>query len=308
MGRPKVSVSLITYNHEKYIASCLDSVIGQKTSFDLEIIVSDDCSTDGTADIIAGFAARYPQLIKPILRKQNVGMVKNALETINQCTGDYIAILEGDDFWCDENKLQKQADYLNSNPDCAICYTNGYIFYENEPGRKEFFFGSNTPPPKIDLDYYIRQHPVIPNNTKMFRHNIQPGELPQWTYSAINWDWVLHVLHLQNGKAGYLDLVSLAYRRHPGAAFNANSEEKILLSGIAVTKHMDAFLNYRYHQFLKNLSWEYHQLSFVYLRQRRWFKFLVYYWQFIISNSGKQKMHVKDELWRIKTALKANKS
>ena len=82
MSRPKVSVSLITFNHEKYLVACLDSIVKQLVNFDLEIVVSDDCSTDKTPEIVAFYASKYPELIKPIYRKQNLGMVKNALDDL----------------------------------------------------------------------------------------------------------------------------------------------------------------------------------------------------------------------------------
>ena len=309
MSRPKVSVSLITFNHEKYLVACLDSIVKQLVNFDLEIVVSDDCSTDKTPEIVAFYASKYPELIKPIYRKQNLGMVKNALDTIKQCRGDYIAILEGDDFWPDEHKLQAQADYLDLNTDCVICYTNGYIFYEDEPLRKDFFFTSaQKPPEKLDLDFYIWYHPIIPNNTKMFRKTAHPEIFPLWIYDAINWDWILHVLQLINGKAGYIDAITLAYRRHPGAAFNAQSEEKILFSGIATAVAMNKYLNFRYNDSLKNLWWENRELALIYLQKRSIFKFLAYYSWFIFSVPRTEKMKAKDELWRIKTALLGRKS
>ncbi len=301
---PKVSVSLITYNHEKYIAACLDSIVKQVVDFGVEIVVSDDCSTDKTPEIVADYALKYPGLIKPVFMEKNIGMVKNALATINACAGQYIAIMEGDDFWSDEHKLQAQADYLDQNADCVICYTNGYIFYENEPSRKEFFFTpAQQPLPKIDLDSYVRYHLLIPNNTKMFRKADQPTVFPNWMYSSINWDWVLHVLQLRRGKAGYIDIVSLAYRRHAGAAFDAKNEENILLSGVSTTKAMNEYLNFKYNDSLKNLWWEYHELALIYLRKHSPVKFLVYYARYILSKPGTSKVRFRDELWRIKTAL-----
>src|SRR5580704_17696442 len=107
MSIPKVSVSLITYNHEKYIAECLHSLLKQKTDFDFEIVVSHDCSTDNTDSIIENYVRNYPDKIRHIRRKNNLGMVRNAIATIAECRGEYIALMEGDDFWLDENKLQQ---------------------------------------------------------------------------------------------------------------------------------------------------------------------------------------------------------
>src|SRR5687768_13643043 len=112
MHKPKVSVSLITFNHEKYIGECLDSILKQKANFNFEIVVSNDCSSDKTGLIIEGYAQKYPDVIRYISRTKNLGMVQNAIATIAECKGDYIALMEGDDIWMVEDKLQRQSDFL----------------------------------------------------------------------------------------------------------------------------------------------------------------------------------------------------
>ena len=276
----------------------------QKVSFTLEIVVSDDYSTDRTPEIVAEYAARYPNLIKPILRKKNLGMVKNALDTIKNCSGEYIALMEGDDFWIDENKLQIQSDYLDRNTDCAICFTDGYLFFENDPGKKQFFYSTvQKPPAKFDLDFFIKNNPVMSNNTKMFRSEVQPDSFPEWIYPCINWDWVLHIMQALKGKIGFIDVVTLAYRRHPEAAFNSKSEELILLNGITAISEVNKYLGYKYNDVFKSLWWEHRELSFVYLQKGNLAKFLRYYWKYILAWRNADKINFRDELWRIKNAL-----
>lgn len=308
MNRPKVSVSLITYNHEKYIAACLDSIIKQVTGFEFEIVVSDDCSTDKTPEIIADYALQYPNLIKPILRKTNVGMVKNGIETMKACTGQYIAVMEGDDFWCDEHKLQTQSDYLDKNTDCVICFTNGYIFFEDDPGKTQFFFtNENKPLQKFNQQYFLYNNILIPNNTKMFRSDAQPEVFPDWIYSTINWDWVLHVLQSLKGNIGYIDLVTLGYRRHSEAAFALKSETNILLDGIATATQLNKYLGYKYDSILKNQWWEYHELAHIYLRQGNWGKFLNYYLKYFANLRHGGRFNLRDEVWMMKQSLKGKK-
>ena len=112
---PMVSVSLICYNQKDYISKAIDSVLMQKTTFPYEIVLADDCSTDGTADICAEYAQKYPDIIKYLPRKKNVGCVRNYLENYKRCTGKYVSYLEGDDFFIDPYKLQKQFDFLENN-------------------------------------------------------------------------------------------------------------------------------------------------------------------------------------------------
>jgi len=111
-----VSIIVPTYNHEKYIARSLDSIFMQETDCDCEILVGDDASTDSTPDILKQYVEKYPGRIKLFLREQNLGGTRNSYELLMAATGKYIATLEGDDYWTDSKKLQKQIDFLEDNP------------------------------------------------------------------------------------------------------------------------------------------------------------------------------------------------
>ncbi|HPD39860.1 MAG TPA: glycosyltransferase, partial [Mesotoga infera] len=121
--KPLVSVFMITYNHEKYIAQAIESALMQKTDFNYEIVIGEDCSTDRTREIVVDYANRYPEIIKPILHENNVGAKANSESVRKACIGKYVAILEGDDYWIDPLKLQKQVDFLESHPHFSVCFT-----------------------------------------------------------------------------------------------------------------------------------------------------------------------------------------
>lgn len=207
---PKVSIFCISYNQEKYIAQTLDSFLMQKTDFAFEVIIGDDSSTDETPRIIADYAKKYPDIIKPILRKRNIGAQKNFVETLNQTKGEYIALCEGDDFWTDDTKLQKQFDFLSKNPDYSLCFHLVKVFYENEEKATETFpdFKNST---EFTLKELIKRN-YIQTNSVMYRRlnyeNIPVDILPL--------DWYLHLYHAKNGKIGFINEVMSAYRRHPG--------------------------------------------------------------------------------------------
>lgn len=121
---PMLSVWMVAYNHEKFIRQSLESVLKQKTNFAFEVIIGEDCSTDNTRAIIREFEAKYPQIIKPIYHTSNVGAYRNAYEfCYPQLKGKYIACLEADDYWLDENKLQQQVDMLENDDKAALCFT-----------------------------------------------------------------------------------------------------------------------------------------------------------------------------------------
>lgn len=129
--RLKVSVVVAAYNEERYIGHTLESILSQKVDFDYEILVGDDCSNDKTADVIRKYAEKYPKII-PIIRKTNMGMTENSMDLIARAQGKYLALVEGDDYWIDDHKLQKQVDFLDSNSDYIACFGQCIIVDEND--------------------------------------------------------------------------------------------------------------------------------------------------------------------------------
>jgi glycosyltransferase involved in cell wall biosynthesis len=124
MQEPLVSVNMITYNHEPYIRKAIESILSQKTNFPFELVIGEDCSTDGTREIVFDYAQRYPGIIRVITSNENVGMQKNLYRTELSCNGKYIAYCEGDDFWHREDKLQIQTDYMESNSACGLLHSD----------------------------------------------------------------------------------------------------------------------------------------------------------------------------------------
>jgi glycosyltransferase involved in cell wall biosynthesis len=127
----KVSVWMVTYNHERFISQAIESVLMQKTNFDYELVIGEDCSTDGTRAIICDYAKRYPERIRLLLQEHNLGEALNEIATMNACQGEYLAILEGDDYWTDPYKLQKQVDFLDSNPEYVVCHHDEIVVDED---------------------------------------------------------------------------------------------------------------------------------------------------------------------------------
>ena len=132
MDKPLVSVNMITYNHEKYIAQAIEGVLLQKTNFKIELIIGEDGSPDGTAKIVKEYAEKYPDIIVPVVREKNIGMIENVIDIYKRCQGKYVAVCEGDDYWIDPLKLQKQVDFLEENEDYGLVHTNYQVFQQKK--------------------------------------------------------------------------------------------------------------------------------------------------------------------------------
>ena len=124
--KTKISVGVITYNQESTIRQTLDSILAQKGDFDLELVIGEDCGQDGTYAICADYAKRYPNVVKLLPNTKNLGIMANFARVMHACTGDYIGICAGDDYWCDDHKLQKQLDYFREHPDVGVVSCSGY--------------------------------------------------------------------------------------------------------------------------------------------------------------------------------------
>lgn len=209
---PKVSVCVITYNQKKFIRQCLQSIVDQVTSFDFEVIVGDDCSKDGTREIVMEFSEKYPNVVKPILHNKNVGGTKNIVMVHQQAIGEYIAHIDGDDFML-PGKLQIQADELDANHDCTICvhamkqYDEINKVYLSQWKRKI--------PKKSNIEYLLMNLPFFNHSSKMYRSECRIG---LDTNASEILDCYFHVHHALSGGLIYLDDYLGVYRINIGLA------------------------------------------------------------------------------------------
>jgi len=210
---PTLSVALITYNHEPFIRDALEGIMSQQVDFDWEVVVGEDCSTDRTRDIVREYADRYPHIIRILDSPKNIGAHENWFRIIAACRGEFIASLDGDDYWCTPHKLQKQVDLLRTNPDLAASFhavrrlrADGTTDCAYPAGRRERYTFA-----------HIAKHGCIHTSTAVMRRSAFPG-FPAWFSKAPCGDWPMHLLVVANGDAGYIDEVMSAYRHHPGGA------------------------------------------------------------------------------------------
>ncbi len=208
--QPLVSVVSIAYNQEKYIRAALDGMVMQKTDFDFEIIVADDCSTDTTPSIIQEYAAKYPDLIRTVLRKKNLGAIANSVSTLREATGKYVALCEGDDYWIDEHKLQKQVDLMEANPGYALCFHPIRVFFD-DGNQEDSIWPSIKDKTSINIEQLLTEN-FIPTNAVMYRRQ----NYDHLVQNVMPFDWYLHAYHSQFGEIGFIDDVMSTYRRHEG--------------------------------------------------------------------------------------------
>lgn len=218
-----VSVCIITYNHELFISKAVDSIIRQKVNFFYEIVIGDDCSTDQTKDILAQYQKQYPNTFRIKFHKHNLGVVKNFADTIQSCKGKYIALLEGDDYWIDDDKLQKQVDYLEENISISLCCTNSVDLNQKTGIKKR---SGNAHPPDITLCYLLEKGWFIRTATIMFRRNLLT-KFPEWFYTAYSTDYILQVLLADKGDITKLDDYTAVYRIHEGGISQANTRLQV---------------------------------------------------------------------------------
>ena len=219
MEKPLVSICCITYNHEHYIKDALDGFIMQKTNFSFEIVISDDCSRDNTREIIAEYRAKYPDLIRDVSPDKNLGSSENFIYVQQRAQGKYIAICEGDDYWTDPYKLQKQVDILEADGTLMACCTDRSIVDETSKllvKRKGGVVRENIEGSYNMRDFFRDNH-QYPTLTMVYRNIHQTEILAKYSYTQNMYmgDWTLWIILLIYGDVYYLDQVTAAYRINP---------------------------------------------------------------------------------------------
>ncbi|MET4076697.1 glycosyltransferase [Hymenobacter sp. UYCo722] len=224
--RPMVSVCCITYNHEQFLVQTIESVLMQQTGFSVEMVIGEDCSTDDTRRIAQEYAKQYPGRVRVITQDSNLGIMPNLMATMAACQGEYIAFLEGDDYWTDCNKLQIQVDALQANKDCALCFHDAEIFFNAKPEQPVLLFSrqvaAHALPANADQSVTMRFTQldlaragwIIPSASMLFRASSLPQPLPAWFAGVYSGDYTLHLLSTRWGPALYLPRLMSRYRMH----------------------------------------------------------------------------------------------
>lgn len=259
----KVSICCITYNHEKYIAEAIESFLSQKVNFDIEIIIHDDASTDKTPEIIESYREKYPKIIKPIYQKKNkYSKCKRIYSKYvwPKATGEYIALCEGDDYWIDNYKLQKQVDYLDNNKDVSSCIHGSNVINYGET-RKEFKVIQHCDENKrINIEEMILLGPGFFATSSLIFRRDYINELPNFYYKSSVGDFPLILILGSKGSCYYINEIMSAYRfQIPNSwsysAYKSDNKEKEIKnweSDIFILKEFNKFTNMKYKKLINS--------------------------------------------------------
>lgn len=210
-SKPVISVAVVTYNHRAFIAEALESALGQKIQEPFEIVVADDASTDGTGDVVREIARRRPDIIRLLPSPKNLGALANGRRAFEACRGQFLAVLEGDDFWTSDSKLSKQLAYLRENPDCALCFHP--VTFVDRDGQPTGQVYSMDLPDSVTLRDFLG-HPWTPIHINSVLFRSSAFSRPAWIERLAMGDWPLLALALRHGKGGRLPDPMSVYRLH----------------------------------------------------------------------------------------------
>jgi glycosyltransferase involved in cell wall biosynthesis len=301
----KLSITLITYNHEKFIADAIESVLNQNLPFNWELIIADDCSIDKTWDIISTYAAKEPTNIKPFRHKVNIGLHKNYEFVRNQAQGEFIAHMEGDDYWIEPDKCKDQIELMEKHPKMSWSFTAGIWVTEKGELIKE-----DCPdfPEEFNLSYWLCNFVNPLNNTVIYRKSSDINKFPVEFYDIFQWDTFLHYLRAIDGTIGYLPIKSMAWRRHDKAFTDSEygAGPKRYLGLVKLNTFMYKTVPSDLKHLFDTNHFAYEHLSLLHLNQKSYSRFLYYSLRMFLCRPIRRISEYKDFMWKIRHSLKYN--
>lgn len=237
---------LLTYNHEKTISRAFDSILEQKTNFDFDIFVLEDCSTDRTADICREYKKRYPDKIRLFLNERNLGVTANFKQGLLNVKSKYFAFLEGDDYWCSENKLQKQVNILEQNPDCIMCGHN--TLFKDIVNQKEWLLIDSSKY-EIKIKYTLNDKFGVHPSSRVYRNTIDLTDYP--SYMVL--DTHIYLLYLTKGDLFYIDDVMSVYNKTGDGFWSGKTRKERKLAALELRYKANKYFNFAYdHKYFPN--------------------------------------------------------
>ena len=249
----KLSILLVTYNHQHYLRQALDSLFQQRLDGPIEIVVADDRSTDNTFSIIQEYEGCDSRFIfKYLDNNENVGITKNYQRGFSACTGKYIAVLEGDDYWISPFKLQKQVEFLDTHWECNLCSVNYFVFQEAIAHYYPRIAIGNAHR-LISARELITDNIVGNFSTCMYRKSALEN-LPQALYETTSYDWIINICVARDSLIGFLETPMSVYRLHTSGTWTQKSNVEKLQQQLDLIPTYDALTNQVFHETFENLA------------------------------------------------------
>ncbi len=255
----KLEVVCLAYNQVEFIRDALDGFVMQKTDFPFQVLIGDDCSTDGTSEIIAEYAKKYPDIIKHFRREQNIGAQANSYDLLTRVDADYLALCEGDDYWINPNKLQIQVDLLEKNKHLNGCFhkteikkENNVLFWNSDkyfPKDKDGkqYWPSNLKKKTVQMGDVLPG--IIATSSIVYRYD-KNFVYPEWFKTAIAGDRPMHCFMIKGGSFRYIDEVMSVYRiSQKGVWFDKNNEKTLVdetNEWVNLLNNIDNYFNKKY--------------------------------------------------------------
>ena len=239
----KVSVLIQTYQHERYVLQAIEGALSQETRFPYEIIIGDDCSSDRTREIVTTIAKEYPGRVEFLFPRERQGPNELFLQLLGAARGEYVALLDGDDFWGSEFKLQEQCDFLDANGQYSICFHDVMRIFEKSPRSPQNYVGRGVGP-EVGIRDLLRSN-FIATCSAMFRRELA-RDLPAAFGEFVNLDWLLYIKLALSGSIGYIEEVMGVYRDHAAGVWSGKSRPDQLTEDIRAYRFLLGFLPAEY--------------------------------------------------------------
>ena len=254
-----VTIASTTYNMEAFIGEALDSWLTQKASFQYDILISDDGSTDGTCDVVRRYMEKYPNI--RLISTGHIGKMPNFIRSLKESKGKYVALCDGDDYWIDPFKLQKQFDFMESHPEFSACFTNSYVLDtvtgEKKIAKTQLWDEATTEGLLKHRDNDNVQMSPGHTSTYFYRNQFL-RDYPEWMYGDVMTDFPLYMLISRYGKAKFINDVTSVYRHRPEGISSKNfSFEKGIRRRIFVYKNVNRDFHYRFRKIINPIIADY---------------------------------------------------
>ncbi len=252
INRSIISICIFSYNYEQFISQAIDSALQQNLTVPFEILIGDDFSTDNTRQVVLKYQQQYPEIIKISFNEKNMGGTYNWINSMNKCSGRYIALLDGDDYFTSKDKLQRQYDALEKDSEAVLCFHAIEEKYDDVKGMDKIVrFEKDI----FTIEDFLSRGWFIRTGSTFFRNHILPEKPPEWVYDfPYRYDTIMHVFLGSAGHAIYIDEPMSVWRKHlKGMSFKLreNINENIL-SEIAMAQRLNVHTNHRHNELVNN--------------------------------------------------------